>query len=141
MPGFCPEPFHPPRADSLHPSVLVVDPDPGNEPSWRLFLEHYGYPALVTRTLRDAIGTLIQRPEYVLVDARLPDGEGVELLERIRKRRLPIRVAILTDSRHRASLRRILRHQPNALLFRPVDYLLLLRQLRAGLVPRLDFAC
>ncbi|HRY16064.1 MAG TPA: EAL domain-containing protein, partial [Candidatus Competibacteraceae bacterium] len=53
-------------------------------------------------TLREALERLKETPDYemALIDLRLPDGNGLNVLANIRERQLPIAVVILTGSGH-----------------------------------------
>jgi len=49
-------------------------------------LEHKGYKVYVAKICKDAIPIIKQEnPEIMLLDRRLPDGDGIDLLEDIRK--------------------------------------------------------
>ncbi|MBX3467090.1 MAG: sigma-54-dependent Fis family transcriptional regulator [Planctomycetes bacterium] len=79
------------------PPILVVEDDPEVGRLLSRELARYGRPVHVATDLeaaREALGR--QAPAAVLLDARLPDGDGLDLLGEIRARDLHLRVAVLT---------------------------------------------
>ena len=65
--------------------VLIVDDEPNIGNSLRLILEHAGYAVSIARTLKDAHGAA-ERADALLLDVRLPDGSGIDLLRQLRER-------------------------------------------------------
>lgn len=76
----------------------------------------------------DAVGSLAEahrRLESIgclLLDLRLGDGNGIDLLRRIRTERLPIRVAVMTGSADQNMLAQVEALRPDALFIKPVDF-------------------
>jgi CheY-like chemotaxis protein len=67
-------------------SVLVVDDEPGLREVMAIELEMNGYNVLTApngRAAFDLLGT--SRVNTVISDVRMPDGDGLELLDRIQK--------------------------------------------------------
>lgn len=54
-----------------------------------------GYVVHRARTLADARAGLIRQPDFVLADLTAPDGTGLELIRRIRRRNDPVVVAVV----------------------------------------------
>lgn len=78
--------------------VLVVEDDESIAELYRTFLEAQ-YPVESAGTVEEAIDiveTAGESYDVVLLDRRLPDGPGREVLEAIRKRDLNCRVAMVT---------------------------------------------
>ncbi len=70
--------------DSRHCVLLVEDDEQVGRLMQRL-LGHEGYRVLRARTLREARAQLSQRsPDAVLLDLKLPDGDGLELVAELR---------------------------------------------------------
>ncbi len=77
--------------------ILVVEDDPEVGKLLRHELARYGKPVLLAPDLATARELLArQTPAAVLLDARLPDGDGLDLLAEIRERDLNLRVAVFT---------------------------------------------
>ena len=60
--------------------VLVVEDEPEIQASLRSLLEREGYRVTVAGTLADARRAIGRDVDVVLLDWRLPDGEGIDLL-------------------------------------------------------------
>jgi CheY-like chemotaxis protein len=78
--------------------VLVVEDDEDAAESTRRLLSRYGALVEVSHTAADAVDRVARlHPELALVDLRLPDLDGYELIVRLRERladAIPICVAI-----------------------------------------------
>ena len=81
----------PPRA-----AVLVVDDDPGVREAFRLALEDQ-YDVVEAADGRQALAVLRERPvDLVLLDIRLPEMDGIEVLERIKALDESVEVILVT---------------------------------------------
>jgi DNA-binding response OmpR family regulator len=76
--------------------VLIVEDDRASLKALTRLLTVSGYDTICAPTLADATQKLIWHPDVVLLDLMLPDGSGVELLRRLRRRNDPARVALVT---------------------------------------------
>ncbi len=65
--------------------VLVVEDDIEVATSLRLLLEREGYEVEVAMSIAQARSLLSRKMDIMLLDWRLPDGEGIELLKELRK--------------------------------------------------------
>src|SRR5579871_1893926 len=68
--------------------ILILDDEPNIGSSLRLILEREGYSVTIARTLADAKAAA-DRADALLVDVRLPDGSGIDLLRQLRERDHP----------------------------------------------------
>jgi len=68
--------------------ILILDDEPNIGSSLRLILEREGYAVSVARTLAEA-KTAAERADVLLLDVRLPDGSGIDLLRQLRDRDHP----------------------------------------------------
>jgi two-component system nitrogen regulation response regulator NtrX len=68
--------------------ILVLDDEPNIGGSLRLILEHEGYAVTLARTIAEARAAA-DRADALLVDVRLPDGSGIDLLRQLRERDHP----------------------------------------------------
>ena len=64
--------------------VLVLDDEPNICRSLQLILEHDGFQVVLARTVGEA-RVLAGRADVLLLDARLPDGIGIDLLRELRQ--------------------------------------------------------
>ncbi len=66
--------------------ILIVDDEEDVCCLLTQLLEHKGYKVYIANVCKDAV-PIIKRenPEIMLLDRRLPDGDGIDLLEDIRK--------------------------------------------------------
>ncbi|MGH9464426.1 MAG: sigma-54-dependent transcriptional regulator [Thermoanaerobaculia bacterium] len=78
-------------------AVLVVDDEPSLLDFLRLLLESEGYEVDTRPSLAEARRHLAEhQPDLVLCDVMMPDGNGLELLEEIRRRPSPPSVIMMT---------------------------------------------
>ena len=64
------------------PNALVVDDDPSTLVLLSNLLERRGFSTRTAASLAEARRNLEPVPDMCMVDLRLPDGEGTELLSR-----------------------------------------------------------
>ena len=82
---------------SPNPSILVVDDEPDLRTLYELTLLREGYRVDVAETVGSAWEQLQQRRYEVLItDMRLPDGLGIELLQRLRALQRLERCVVIT---------------------------------------------
>ncbi len=77
------------------PSVLIVEDEPDIAALYAGFLEER-YDVTVAETAAEAIDLVDAAVDVVLLDRRLPDGSGDDVLEHIRESGLDCRVAMVT---------------------------------------------
>lgn len=68
--------------------ILVVDDEPNIGTSLRLILQHAGYAVTIARSVAEA-NVLAERADALLLDMRLPDGNGIDFLRALRERDCP----------------------------------------------------
>jgi PAS domain S-box-containing protein len=79
------------------PTILVVDDDENTRRTLTRILERQGYQVETAGTVEEALRKSEQRPFNVgLIDLRLPDGEGVDLLKRLKSRHPDVDVIVST---------------------------------------------
>ncbi|MFC7239757.1 response regulator transcription factor [Saliphagus sp. GCM10025317] len=81
--------------DSNGGTVLIVDDEPAITSAYARWLEG-SYEVKAANSGPDALENLDERVDVVLLDRRMPDVSGDELLETIRERDLDCRVAIVS---------------------------------------------
>jgi two-component system nitrogen regulation response regulator NtrX len=65
--------------------ILVLDDEPNIRRSLSLILEHEGYAVTVAQSADEGLA-LADRADALLLDVRLPDGSGIDVLRRLRER-------------------------------------------------------
>ncbi len=82
---------------SYRPSVLVVDDEPDIRELLEMTLERMEVTSHSAADLQQARALLASRPfDLCLTDMRLPDGNGIELVEHIQRRHPHIPAAVIT---------------------------------------------
>ena len=79
------------------PSLLLVDDDEIFVNRLARAMERRGFRPAVTLSVADAIATIQQAPAaYAVVDLRLEDGSGLDVVEALREARPDARIVVLT---------------------------------------------
>jgi|ERR1700730_4528329 DNA-binding NtrC family response regulator len=77
--------------------VLVVDDEPHVRLSYRVALETEGYEVVEASSGKSALGQLIDRRfGLAILDVRMPEMDGLELLARMRENKIAVPVVIVT---------------------------------------------
>ena len=119
-----------PRPRARKCRALVVEDDALTHTSLRRVLEASGHEVEAVGTIAEAYPRLANS-HCVILDLRLPDGCGIDLLRHIRERRLPVRVAVNTGCADDNLLREVRALYPDALFIKPFDPEVLLAWLAA----------
>ena len=109
-------------------ALIVEDHGTTREVLCRL-LRVCGYQAEAVATVAEAHARL-HAANRVFLDLELTDGNGMELLQRIRAENLPVRVAVTTGSSDAPVLQRVSELKPDAVFIKPVDFSKLVDWLR-----------
>ena len=64
--------------------ILILDDEPNICRSLQMILEHDGYAVTIARTIEEG-RLLAARADVLLLDVRLPDGSGIDLLRQLRE--------------------------------------------------------
>jgi DNA-binding response OmpR family regulator len=115
---------------SQRPQVLIIEDDAASRVSLQMLLEHYDYNVSVAATMSEAVELLDSKPDYVLLDLMLPDGDGTRILQRIRSSNLSTRVAVMTASNDPERLERVRRLKPDLHFRKPLNFIELLAGLK-----------
>jgi two-component system, cell cycle response regulator DivK len=66
-------------------TVLLVEDNPDERMLYTTLLEHYGYRVLAAGTAEEGVWLArTKRPDLILMDVHLPDGNGLDAAKRIR---------------------------------------------------------
>ena len=101
-------PYEAPRAAMRKEMrVLIVDDDPSNLQILRLLLEHWGYDVMVAENGNAALDLARrERPDAIISDVHMPEGDGIELVESVRRdpflKETPVILVSATGPRSRA---------------------------------------
>lgn len=103
--------------------VLVVEDEPISRHALVALCRAAGWTVADAGTLGEAIkaldaGNLVA----IVLDLMIPGGNGVELLERIRREGLPIQVAVVTGVFDWQLLERVRAANPDRIFRKPVDF-------------------
>ena len=103
------------------PRALILEDHGTTREVLRRLLRVCGYEADAVTTIAEAERRL-HVADRVFLDLELSDGNGVELLRRIRTQNLAIRVAVTTGSSEATLLAEVSALRPDALFIKPVDF-------------------
>lgn len=123
------------------PRVLVVDDEPEAQSTLRTLLEREGFAVQIASTRAEAEALLDRSPPAaVIIDLRLTDGSGLELLTRLREPGLPHRIPALVISAIGDFGMKLetVRRGSDAYFEKPLEWEAVVRKLRSLLDPQHD---
>ena len=100
--------------------VLVVEDDALTHTTLRRVLERAGHEVEAVGTVETALRRLADA-ECIVLDLRLPDGCGLEVLRRVRELRLTARVAVHTGCADATQIKKVKELAPDALFIKPFN--------------------
>jgi CheY-like chemotaxis protein len=109
--------------------TLVVEDDRSSCDALTKLLARFGYPVECATTLQRAMDLLSWNPGCILLDLMLPDGNGIDLIQKLRDENLPIKVAVMTAVSDPDLLRKVRDLAPEALFQKPVNFVQVIRWL------------
>jgi two-component system, repressor protein LuxO len=118
--------------------VLVVEDNALVTSATRILLEDAGFRVSTAARLAEAYAIVrSDPPDAVLLDLRLPDGDGLSLLTRLREDSVPLPIVAALTGRDEPEIRaRCLRAGCATMLVKPVDARALAGLVRSWLEPR-----
>lgn len=87
----------------------------------RALLTRRGWAVEVATSVVDALPLLDNGPDWVILDLMLPDGDGTDILRKIRAEKRQTRVAVTTGSCDSAVLKAVDALQPDLFLIKPIS--------------------
>jgi CheY-like chemotaxis protein len=115
------------HADGLpRPTLLVVEDDPATAKAYAKLFTARGYAVTVSATVEDAIRRLEARPHWMLLDLKLAQGDGVDVLRVARHNNMTTKVAVITAQDDRVVLDAVRSLNPEHLFLKPLERLDLL---------------
>jgi DNA-binding response OmpR family regulator len=106
--------------------IAIVEDDRGSAQALRSIFMRKGCEVIVASTMEHGMLLLDRTPNYLLLDLNLPDGDGIEILRRIKAEEKAIRVVVTTatgDARRLADVQAL---RPHRILRKPLDLIDLL---------------
>ena len=113
------------------PRVLLVEDDASAREALHDLLSLRGFEVIDAATLVKAESVMDRLPDWIVLDLRLPDGDGVSLLRTIRENHLPIRVVVTSGFLNDTTAAEVERLRPDAILRKPVSVTTLLQAMSA----------
>src|SRR5688572_2409602 len=102
-------------------SVLVVEDDRTARRAIASILKQQGFAVCEAGTLADAVSeAAAQQHEWILLDLMLPDGNGTDLLRRVRAGEIASRVCVITGCAS-GMLNEVRRLEPEHVFTKPLD--------------------
>ena len=100
--------------------MLLVEDDAATRFALAKILSFKGYEVAVAATVAAALAKCDEH-ECVLLDLHLPDGLGIEVLQRLREKYQKAHVAICSAAYDPALRERVERYKPDAVFIKPID--------------------
>lgn len=101
--------------------VLVVEEDQAFLYSLTRAMRHHGLGVVVADSFAEAQAGLDFSPSWIVIALSTAGGDAIMLLERIRREKLPIKIAVLTAQGNEELLDRAAAFQPEIISERPAD--------------------
>ena len=101
--------------------VLMVDDEEKFRSTTRKILNRRGFDTLLAGSGREALDKLKEDPDVVVLDIKMPDMDGHETLQEIKKRRPDLPVIMLTGHGAMPSAQEALKQGANDYLTKPCD--------------------
>ncbi len=105
----------------------MVEDDLASRKALGAILSRQGWEVLTAANLAEAHPIIETRPDVLILDLMLPDGDGASLLRQIREQDSKTRVVVTTGTSDSARLARVYQLKPDAVLFKPIDLGMLIK--------------
>jgi CheY-like chemotaxis protein len=103
------------------PTVLIVEDDRDARVPQAELLGLLRFKVLTAERLDEGLQMLDESPDFVLLDLMLPDGDGVEILRRVREAKVPCKV-IVTTAKPPDQWGQVQALGPDRILQKPYDF-------------------
>ena len=121
-----PQPVRP-RPQIAAPSIAVVEDDRDVREGWTIYLRYHGYDVRPVADGRAGLRAVLENPpDLVLLDLGLPDLNGLEVIERVRRHGLLVPIVVVTASTSMEIDNEACRLGADVVLQKPVDTAMLL---------------
>ena len=101
--------------------LLLVEDDPATAKALAAICRRRGWDVNVAATLAETWPLLAQHPDVVVLDLMLPDGDGIEVLKRVRHEGSDVRVVVTTGSEDRERMQSVRALDPDLFLTKPIN--------------------
>jgi len=109
--------------DDMMKELLVVDDEPRLCVALKAFFEEKGFHVTTATTAQAALEQVRQVPaEVVLLDLRLPDGSGLDILSRLKDARPGLRVVVISGVSDSQAIDEALQRGASSYLTKPFDF-------------------
>jgi CheY-like chemotaxis protein len=102
--------------------VLIVEDDAPSRIATHFLCLRLGLEAASAATLAEAVPLLAWPPDVILLDLMLPDGNGLELLRRVREWGMDTRVVVATGAYDWQLLEQVKALRPHFVLLKPLNW-------------------
>ena len=102
--------------------ILIVDDDKASRDTLRRLFAHKGWVVTVASCVTEAMAKLDPPPLCVLLDLMLPDGDGEDVLRKVRDEGLPTRVVVHTGTEDPVRLALVKGLDADAMFQKPIDF-------------------
>lgn len=102
--------------------TLIVEDDADSREAMAKALRLLGHDADCAGTFLEGVAKLSSHVRWLILDLRLPDGDGAALLRYIRQHEMPVNVAVVTGAEDDALLTDAVLLKPDAFFAKPVDF-------------------
>jgi CheY-like chemotaxis protein len=110
-------------AADFSPPTLIVEDNADSAEVLSALMQNYGFDSACVGSAGEAIDYLQGAlPENLILDLMLPDVSGTTVLQYIRERHLPIRVAVVTAASAARVAADAVTLDPDVLFIKPIDY-------------------
>ena len=102
--------------------TLIVEDDADSREAMSKALRLLGHDADCAGTFLEGVAKLSSKVRWLILDLRLPDGDGAALLRYIRQHEMPVLVAVVTGAEDDTVLTDAVLLKPDAFFTKPVDF-------------------
>jgi type II secretory ATPase GspE/PulE/Tfp pilus assembly ATPase PilB-like protein len=107
---------------SAQKELLVIDDEPVLCRALGALFAKKGFRVTTATTAHEALERLSQSPDVVLLDLKLPDGSGLDLLSRLRARFPDLRVIVISALADQSTIREAFERGATEYLPKPFDF-------------------
>jgi two-component system sensor histidine kinase/response regulator len=102
--------------------VLIVEDDAATRDTLHCLLRHRGMLVSLAKSVTEGLAALEQRPHCIILDLTLPDGDGEDILRRVRDDELPCKVAVCTGADDPMRMALVKGMDPSAMFRKPINF-------------------
>jgi DNA-binding response OmpR family regulator len=102
--------------------LLIVENDLASLFTLRTMFARAGWDVTTSRTLAGALASLLPAPAWIILDLGLSDGDGEEVLRRVRECGIGARIAVLSGVLDSERIARLSQWSPELMLSKPMAF-------------------